>query len=96
MGVSSIARQLIAPQSMRGSMQKIAAHDGLIDPFDEGLEYLHGATTPADHCAVGDIGTHPAKDLVQTIERKVIRCLAGHVYMRQKGQTSRQGHKQVE
>jgi hypothetical protein len=53
-------------------MQQVTGHDIGLDPFDQGLQHLHGATAPVDQRAVGDVGPHPGKDLVLAIEREVI------------------------
>jgi hypothetical protein len=48
-------------------MEQVAGHDFGVDPVDEGLEHLHGASAPVDQRGVGDIGAHAGEDLVQAI-----------------------------
>lgn len=49
------------------SMKEVAAHDRRFDPLDERLEHSHGTTTPIDHRAVWNVGSHSSEDLVQTV-----------------------------
>jgi hypothetical protein len=48
-------------------MKEVAAHDCSFDPLDEGLKHSHGATTPIDHRAVGNVDAHAGEDFVQTV-----------------------------
>ena len=48
-------------------MEKVTAHDRGLDPLNQRLEHLHGATAPFDQRAVGNVGAHAGKDLVQAI-----------------------------
>jgi len=53
-------------------MEEVTAHDRGLDPLNQRLEHLHGATAPIDQRAIGDIGAHAGEDLVQTIEWQVV------------------------
>lgn len=53
-------------------MKKVTAHDHRLDPLNERLEHLHGATAPIDQRAVRNVGAHAGEDLVQAIQRQVI------------------------
>ena len=53
-------------------MQQIAGHDVRLDALDQRRQGLHGAATPADQSAFGDISPHAREDLVLAIEGKVI------------------------
>ncbi|MHC2354713.1 hypothetical protein ACVMB3_004234 [Sinorhizobium meliloti] len=53
-------------------MEKVTAHDHRLDPLNQRLEHLHGATAPIDQRAVRNVGAHAGEDLVQAIQRQVI------------------------
>jgi hypothetical protein len=53
-------------------MQQVMRQDVRVDPFDQRQQQLHGATTPIDEGAIGNIRPHASEDLVQAVERQVI------------------------
>ncbi len=53
-------------------MPQVTGHDIRLYPVDPRSQHLHGAATPVDQGAVGDVRAHAGEDLVQAIQGKGI------------------------